>query len=156
VSEISIRGAQRRDVPAILDIEKAQFPEPWSRAMLLEEITNTETRRYRVAIEGGALVGYLGAMFILDEGHVNTLATAPASEGHGVATALLEDFLAAAHHRGTRKLSLEVAVGNSRAQDLYRRFGFAPVGVRRRYYERTGEDALVLWRDLDVTPEEDA
>lgn len=144
----TIRRAERRDLGDLLALEEAQFPEPWTRGMLLDELSERETRRYSVAIEGATLVGYLGLMFVLDEVHVNTLATAPGYEGRGVATALLDEGLAAARERGATRATLEVAVSNERAQSLYYRFGFSPVGVRRNYYERVGEDALVLWADL--------
>lgn len=147
-----IRPATRRDVTALLDIERAQFPEPWTRGMLLDEITNVATRRYRVAVEGRRIVGYLGAMFVLDEGHLNTVATTPGEEGRGIARSLMADFIDAARSRGVRRVSLEVAVSNERAQALYRSLGFSPVGLRRRYYERTGEDALVCWLELDESP----
>ena len=145
----TIRPAERRDVPSLLSLEVAQFPEPWTRGMLLDEITNTENRRYTVAVESSTLIGYVGVMFVLDEVHVNTIGTLPGHEGRGVATSLLADALDAARAQGARRATLEVAVSNERAQALYHRFGFAPVGVRRRYYERTGEDALVLWAELD-------
>lgn len=148
----TIRVAERRDVPALLEIEVAQFPEPWTRAMLLDEITNTETRRYTVATEGGTLIGYLGVMFVMDELHVNTVGTLPGHEGRGVATSLLEEAWAVARGRGAKRATLEVAVSNTRAQALYHRFGFAPVGVRKNYYERTHEDALVMWADLEDHP----
>ncbi|MHB2027410.1 MAG: ribosomal protein S18-alanine N-acetyltransferase [Acidimicrobiales bacterium] len=144
----TIREAQRRDVGEIMAIETAQFPEPWSRSMLLDEITNTETRRYTVATESGVIVGYLGVMYVLDELHVNTLGTLPGHEGRGVATSLLEEAWENARERGVLRATLEVAVSNQRAQALYARFGFAPVGVRKNYYERVGEDALVLWADV--------
>ena len=69
-------------------IEEAQFPEPWIRRMLLDEITNTETRRYTVAVEEKTIVGYLGVMFVMDELHINTIGTLPGDEGRGVATSL--------------------------------------------------------------------
>ncbi len=145
----TIREAERRDVPELLEIEVAQFPEPWTRTMLVDEITNVETRRYTVAVEGERIVGYLGVMYVMDELHVNTLGTLPGYEGRGVATSLMEEAWAVAKERGVRRATLEVAVSNTRAQGLYFRFGFSPVGVRKNYYERTQEDALVLWADLD-------
>jgi ribosomal-protein-alanine N-acetyltransferase len=145
----TLRGAERRDVPDLLAIEVAQFPEPWTRAMLLDEITNAETRRYRVAVEETTIIGYLGVMFVLDELHINTLGTLPGHEGRGVATSLIEEAWRDARERGVTRATLEVAVTNTRAQELYFRFGFAPVGVRKNYYERTHEDALILWADLD-------
>ena len=147
----TIRLAERRDVPALLEIEEAQFPEPWSRGMLLDELGNVATRRYTVAVEGGVVLGYLGVMFVLDELHVNTIGVRPGAEGRGVATSLLDEAWADAAARGVTRATLEVAVSNTRAQALYARYGFAPVGVRKNYYEKTHEDALVLWADL-VTP----
>ena len=71
-----IRPAEKRDVGDLVAIEMAQFPEPWTKSMLLEEITNHESRRYTVAEENGVIVGYLGLMFVLkDELHVNTIGT---------------------------------------------------------------------------------
>ena len=144
-----IRRAERRDVGELVDIENHQFPEPWTRSMLLEEIANTESRRYTVAEANGVIVGYLGVMFVLkDELHVNTIGTRPGHEGRGVASSLLDEAWAEARARGVARATLEVAVSNSRAIALYYRYGFAPVGVRKNYYERTREDALILWADI--------
>jgi ribosomal-protein-alanine N-acetyltransferase len=132
-----------------LEIEVAQFPEPWTRSMLLDEISNVDTRRYTVAVEGKKIIGYLGIMFVMDELHVNTIGTLPGNEGRGVATSLMNDAWVVAKKKGVRRATLEVAASNKRAQDLYYRFGFSPVGVRKNYYERTQEDALILWAELD-------
>ena len=144
----SIRGAERRDVNELLSIEQAQFPEPWTKGMLMDEITNVTTRRYTVAVEGRRIVGYLGVMFVLDELHVNTIGTRVGEEGRGIASSLLDDAWTDARRRGIVRATLEVAVSNERALALYYRDGFKPVGVRKNYYERTHEDALVLWADL--------
>lgn len=148
MSTWTIRLAERRDVPDLLSIEVAQFPEPWTRSMLLDEITNLATRRYTVAVEEKRIVGYLGVMYVMDELHVNTIGTLPGNEGRGIATALMNEAWGVAKERGVQRATLEVAVSNTRAQELYFRFGFSPVGVRKNYYERTNEDALILWADL--------
>ena len=152
----SIRVAERRDVGELLVIEEAQFPEPWTKGMLLDELSNTTSRRYTVAVEDQRVVGYLGIMFVMDELHVNTLGTLPDREGRGVATSLMDEAWADARLRGVARATLEVAVSNTRAQQLYYRYGFRPVGVRKNYYERTHEDALVLWADLDATDDASA
>jgi ribosomal-protein-alanine N-acetyltransferase len=149
VSDWTIRVAERRDVPELLVIEVAQFPEPWSRSMLLDEIGNAETRRYTVAVESKSIIGYLGVMFVMDELHINTLGTLPGHESRGVAASLMDEAWIDAKARGILRATLEVAVSNNRAQALYARYGFRPVGVRKNYYERTQEDALILWADLD-------
>jgi ribosomal-protein-alanine N-acetyltransferase len=145
----NIRLVQRRDVPDLLVIENAQFPEPWTKGMLLDEIQNVESRRYTVAEQKGKIVGYLGVMFVLDELHINTIGTLPGFERRGIASSLMKEMWPVAVERGITKASLEVAVSNTGAQALYYRFGFAPVGVRKNYYERTHEDALVLWAKVE-------
>jgi [ribosomal protein S18]-alanine N-acetyltransferase len=147
-----IRLAERRDVGELLGIEEAQFPEPWTKRILLEEIENTETRRYTVAVEKKRIVGYLGIMFVLEELHVNTIGTLPPEEGRGIASSLLDEAWADAKERGIKRATLEVAVSNQRAIDLYYRYGFRPVGVRKNYYEKSNEDALILWADLSSEP----
>ena len=84
-------------------------------------------------------------MFVDDEAHVTTLAVAEDHRRSGVATVLLLDGVRHAAATGSVQVSLEVAASNHAAQALYRRFGFVPVGVRRKYYPVTGEDALVMW-----------
>jgi ribosomal-protein-alanine N-acetyltransferase len=149
-----IRLAERRDVGELLGIEEAQFPEPWTRRILLDEIENTETRRYTVAVEKKRIVGYLGIMFALEELHVNTIGILPLEEGRGIASSLLDEAWADAKERAIKRATLEVAVSNQRAIDLYYRYGFRPVGVRKNYYEKSNEDALILWADLSSEPSE--
>ena len=86
------------------------------------------------------MVGYFGLMFVDDEAHLTTVAVTPEHQHRGLGTALLAAAAGIARDHGARHLTLEVA-GNERAQALYRRFGFAPVGVRKGYYQLTGEDA---------------
>ena len=148
----TLRRAERRDLAGMLEIERTRFPEPWTRGMLLDELAQVDTRYYAVAVEAGRVVGFVGVMRVLDEVHVNTVGVRADYEGRGLGRALLEHALARAVELGARRATLEVAVSNERARALYQRLGFAPVGVRRRYYERTGEDALVLWADLADPP----
>ena len=140
------------DLEEILVIERAQFDDPWSLQVLRDELDDP-SRRYTKATIDGTVAGYLGLM-VLDaesEAHVNTLATSPGSEGRGIATALLLEGLRAVADLGIHDVTLEVASRNLRAQRLYVRFGFAPVGVRRGYYPRSSDDAVVMWvRDVDT------
>ena len=138
----------RADLPEVLRIEAVQFDDPWTMRILRDELASP-TRRYTKASLDGALAGYLGLMLLEAEAHVNTLASAPEAEGKGVATALLCEGLRAVIDLGVRDVTLEVASRNLRAQQLYTRFGFAPVGIRRNYYPRSGDDAVVMWvRDV--------
>lgn len=143
--ELELSAMRRRDMKTVLSIEARVFPEPWSATIFSSELALRHGRSYKVAKEGRRVVGYRGLMFVGEEAHVTTLAVAPENQSHGVATVLLVDAVHTSLGEGARHLSLEVATGNERAQALYRRFGFAPVGVRKRYYPVTGEDAYVMW-----------
>jgi [ribosomal protein S18]-alanine N-acetyltransferase len=144
-ADFRIEKLKRRDLRHILPIENSVFPEPWSIAVFNSELALRHGRRYRAAWDGDQMAGYIGFMMIGEEAHITTVATAPAYQRSGVATALILDGIHALRGTGVKHVSLEVAAGNEPAQALYRRFGFAPVGVRPNYYPRTGEDALVMW-----------
>jgi [ribosomal protein S18]-alanine N-acetyltransferase len=151
--DLRIEKLRRRDLRYVLPIEALVFPEPWSVGVFNSELALRHGRLYRAAWHGDDLAGYIGFMMVDDEAHITTIATAPAYQRRGVASTLLIDGIYTLLPTGVRHLSLEVAASNERAQTLYRRFGFAPVGVRKGYYPVTGEDALVMWAyDID-TPE---
>ena len=141
---------RRRDLRRVMEIERVVFPEPWSHAVYVSELALRKGRAYRVARRGRETVGYVGLMFVEEEAHVTTVAVAPEHQGRGYGKQIMLGALRTAISEGARHVSLEVAVGNTRAQALYRRFGFVPVGVRKGYYQLTGEDAFVMWAyDVD-------
>jgi ribosomal-protein-alanine N-acetyltransferase len=149
-AELEVVPMRRRDLRQIMKLEQQVFPEPWSHAIFVSELSLRSGRAYRVGRIGRRLVGYYGLMFTEDEAHVTTIAVAPEHQHLGLGTELLLHAISVALGEGTRHISLEVAASNARAQALYRRFGFAPVGVRKGYYPLTGEDALVMWAyDID-------
>ena len=149
--ELRITKLKRRDLRHLLPIEAAVFPEPWSVGVFNSELALRHGRLYRAAWHGDAMAGYIGFMIVDEEAHVTTIATAPSFQRQGVARTLLIDGIHTLLPMGVRHLSLEVAASNEPAQTLYRRFGFAPVGIRKNYYPITGEDALVMWAyDIDT------
>jgi ribosomal-protein-alanine N-acetyltransferase len=151
--ELRLEKLKRRDLRHLLPIEATVFPEPWSVGVFNSELALRHGRLYRAAWVGDDMAGYIGFMIVGDEAHITTIATAPAFQRRGVASTLLIDGISTLLPMGVKHLSLEVAAHNEPAQTLYRRFGFAPVGVRKNYYPVTGEDALVMWAyDID-TPE---
>jgi ribosomal-protein-alanine N-acetyltransferase len=141
---------RRRHLRSVVRIEEDAYPRPWSAALFLSELAQRSSRRYTVGTVGPIVVGYAGLMMVEDDGHITTLTVDPGWHHRGIGTVLLLDLARAAPGLGVRHLTLEVRVGNAPAQELYRRFGFGPVGVRKNYYAETGEDALIMWaRDID-------
>ena len=142
---LRIEKLKRRDLRKLLHIEGVVFPEPWSPEVFNSELALRRGRLYRGAWDGDEMAGYIGFMIVDDEAHMTTIATAPAYQRTGVATTMIVDGIRTLRADGVKHLSLEVAVNNEPAQALYRRFGFAPVAVRKNYYPVTGQDALVMW-----------
>jgi len=144
----TLRPMEAADVPAVAGLEAAAFTDPWSERTLAEELALSD-RRYLVAIgEDGGLAGYGGLMLVGEDAHVLTIAVDPRRRRRGLGTRLLSRLVDEAIAAGARHLTLEVRVSNDAARALYGKFGFEPVGVRRRYYR--DEDALVMWAvDVD-------
>lgn len=142
-----IRPIRTEDLPAVLALEHAHQPRPWSEQVFGEEMS-AEGRVYLVAEAGGTVVGFAGAMIVGDEGHVTNLLVDPDHRGRGVATDMIVSLIRSSVELGARHLTLEVRTRNEAARRLYARFGLAPVGVRPRYYGN--DDALIMWvHDID-------
>ena len=110
--------------------------------------TPTEAERSQAMGESlRSIVGYAGLWQMADEAHVTTIATHPSVRGRGVGELLLLGLISRALEIGAHWMTLEVRVSNTVAQNLYSKYTFKEMGVRRRYYSDNGEDALVLWTD---------
>lgn len=148
--DVVLTPMRRRHLRGVLRIEAQVYPRPWSLRLFMSELALRSTRAYSVALVDGMVAGYSGLMLSGEDGHVTTLAVDPQWQRHGIGSRLLLRMARTAVERGARHLTLEVRVTNDRAQSLYRRFGFAPAGVRKNYYVETNEDALVMWaNDID-------
>jgi ribosomal-protein-alanine N-acetyltransferase len=135
-------------IDSILAIEHASFTNPWTREMYQTELENRGVSFCFLAHDpDGNTVGFCSVWRVLDELHINNLAVLPKYRRAGVATALLERALAEGAASGAARATLEVRRSNDPARLLYERFGFAVAGIRRAYYTKPVEDALVLWRE---------
>jgi ribosomal-protein-alanine N-acetyltransferase len=143
--EVYVGPLRRRHLRSVLRIEAQVYPRPWSHSLFVSELALRSTRAYFVARIGREIIGYAGLMMSLTDGHVTTIAVDPAWQRSGIGTRLLLAVAREGVERGAVALTLEVRLSNRGAQELYRRFGFTPVGVRKGYYADTGEDALVMW-----------
>jgi len=143
---------RRRHLRSVLKIESQVYPRPWSLSLFVSELALRNSRAYWVARVDGMVVGYCGLMVSVDDGHVTTLAVDPAWHRCTIGSRLLLTLAREAIDRGATGLTLEVRMGNRGAQELYRRFGFRPAGVRKNYYVETNEDALVMWADDVAAP----
>ena len=171
---VHVTQMKKRHVRSVLRIEEQVYPRPWSQSLFLSELALRTTRAYFVARIGRDVVGYAGLMTTAEDGHITTIAVDPRWHRHKVGTRLMLGLAREAVARQARNLTLEVRLSNLAAQHLYRRFGFAPVGVRKNYYQdaprrgqrheqdgpshdltdrQPAEDALVMWVHEVHTPE---
>ena len=135
-------------IDAVLAIEQASFTNPWTRDMYVAEQENRGVSFCYLAQDtSGSIVGFCSFWHVLNELHINNLAVLPGFRRGGVASALLAHVLREGARLGARRATLEVRRSNEPARTLYERFGFMVAGVRRAYYTKPVEDALVLAHD---------
>ncbi len=150
------------DVPAVMAIERESFPLPWSSYTYRHELTENKNSHYiviRSRVPGPdvrtwwqrmfrptspPIVGYGGFWLIADEAHISTIAVAQKWRGRGIGELLLTAMIEQAMGMRATMLTLEVRVGNTVAQNLYRKYGFIITGTRPRYYRDNDEDAHIM------------
>lgn len=141
---VRIRRLTYPDLPQVIAIERRAFPTPWSLAMFVLELSKS-SGVCLAAVSGGRLVGYMICSRYETVWHIMNVAVDPGHRREGVATALLSELYARVDDDDAR-FTLEVRRSNHGAIHLYEREGFRAAGLRRRYYQDNGEDALVMWR----------
>jgi ribosomal-protein-alanine N-acetyltransferase len=151
---VAIAAMRRRDLRSVLRIDAQQPQQGWSLGLYLAELRRSRPvgaaggaydRRYLVARVDGRAAGFAGVLFQQPDAHVTTIAVDTAARGRRVGTRLMLVVARLVVAAGADNLTLEVRAANAPAIALYRRFGLAPVGVRRGYYADIGEDAIVMW-----------
>ena len=151
-SDIKIRRMTMADVDGVAAVEAATFPTPWSRDAFASEMSNVAAR-YLVAEKDGRVIGFAGAWIILDESHITNIAVLKDERGQGIGRQLTHGLMQYLSNLGAAYATLEVRKSNIVAQNLYVSLGFIKLGVRKRYYEDNGEDALIMV--CDHMPEAD-
>ena len=132
----------------VLRIERELFPAPWTEAMFRQEVEEKWLSRSFVAKIDGVIVAYVIAWFLRGEVHVLNLAVTKDHQRRGIARRMLAHVIGLASEEACHLVTLEVRVSNDPAKLLYMSMGFAPVGIRRRYYHDNDEDALVMTKRL--------
>ena len=138
-----------RHVDAVCAIDSRCYSRPWSAAQWRTELA-ADDRTHLVARDNDHVVAHAGTLRVLDELHITTVAVDPDHEGKGHGTRLCIELLRLGIAAGATAATLEVRAQAHRTQRLYGRLGFAPAGIRSRYYDRPTDDAVIMWlHDLD-------
>ncbi|MBI5643659.1 MAG: ribosomal protein S18-alanine N-acetyltransferase [Deltaproteobacteria bacterium] len=143
--DYSIQPMTSDDLEDVLKIERASFPNPWTKGQFESELRNpVSTSLTLKAEESGAevLAAYVIYWVVHGEAHILNIAVNPLMRRRGMATVLLRESLKTMRRSLVYEVFLEVRKSNSAARDLYRKFGFVEAFVRRKYYG--DEDAIVM------------
>ena len=133
-------------VAAVAELEKQNFSEPWPDAAIRSELTNALSL-WLVALEDGEVVGYVGSQTVLQEADMMNIAVADTHRRRGIAKMLVEELI---RQLDAYQLTLEVRASNAPAIALYENLGFQQVGLRKNYYRKPKEDALILRKEWKI------
>jgi ribosomal-protein-alanine N-acetyltransferase len=147
---LDIRRLSYADLPSVVALERRAFTTPWSLAMFVLELSKASGVCLAATDDRGEITGYIVCSRYDTVWHVMNVAVDPVLRRRGVATALLSELLAQVGDDA--RLTLEVRTSNAAAIALYEHFGFRSAGLRRRYYQDNGEDAVIMWRTPDGVP----
>lgn len=148
MTTLTMRSMRWWDIEPVMQIERALFgAEAWSDTMFWSELAQPQTRCYYVVDAGDEVVAYAGlCAYPPHESYVQTIAVAASHQQQGIGSRLLTTLIDESQRRECAHLDLEVRADNDVAIGLYERHGFHRIGVRRRYYQPSGTDAVVMRR----------
>ena len=147
MDEIIYREMTVPDVEQVYVIECECFTQPWSMRSLRDEVIKNDVAHYLVAECDGKIVGYVGMWTMCGEAHITNIAVTADYRCRGIATKLILNLMRLAISLGAVCMTLEVRENNLRAQRIYAALDFKFVGIRKKYYSDTGENALILWNE---------
>jgi [ribosomal protein S18]-alanine N-acetyltransferase len=147
--EFLVRPMEPEDIPAVMEIDRGSFPNPWPENTYRYELHENRAAHLLViqSRESPEAIGVAGYWLVVDEAHISTFAVRMEWRGQGIGSVLLNGMLRQAAGLGAVSAMLEVRAGNLAAQSLYRKFGFRDAGTRKGYYKDNGEDALLMTAD---------
>ncbi len=150
---VTIRQMRLDDIEYVSRLERRCYTLPWSSSAYVTEVGNSNAYYTVATLADGTIVGYCGMWVIMDELHMTTIAVDPVVRGLKIGERLLLDLIQEGIRRGAERATLEVRERNTVAHNLYVKYGFEDVAVRKNYYSDNGENAIIMWaNDLTLTP----
>ena len=143
---IEIVRMNESHVSAVAELERQNFSDPWPDIAVRGELTN-KLALWLVALEDGEVVGYVGSQTVLQEADMMNIAVADSHRRRGIAKMLVEELI---RQLDAYQLPLEVRASNAPAISLYEALGFQQVGLRKNYYRKPKEDALILRKEWKI------
>jgi len=144
-SVLSVRDMMTEDVKAVAKLEAEIFSMPWSERAFLEEVGRRD-RLFVVTYVGEQLAGYCGLIPSFDEGDITNVAVSPEMRRKGIAEKMLSVLMKWGGEMGVTDFTLEVRKSNAGAIALYEKLGFVSEGIRKNFYQKPLEDAVIMWK----------
>lgn len=141
--QFEIVDTKSEHIEKIEALEKLCFSVPWTRQQLISQLPDN-MHVFLAAVSGEEVLGYVGMMFVLDEGYISNVAVSPSLRRQGIADALIDELLSRAKMLELSFVTLEVRDSNQSARALYEKHGFTEVGLRKNYYNFPTEDAILM------------
>jgi ribosomal-protein-alanine N-acetyltransferase len=141
-----LRDAAIEDIDSIVIIENLSFSIPWSKEAFINELTRNKCAKYKVVVSSGQVVAYGGMWMMLDEAHITNIAVHPEFRGQGYGDLIMTGLIEAAKNNGMQSMTLEVRSTNTNAINLYKKYNFTDIAVRKGYYQNPVDDAIIMWK----------
>ncbi len=145
--DITVRAARESDIPSLAALERECFSLPWSEDAFFGSMQEENAIFYLCELDGD-IIGYVGALSVLDECSVTNVCTSPSARRMGAGEALMRALEEECSRRAISAIFLEVRVSNSPAASLYTKLGYKKTGIRRGFYSKPKEDAYVYVKEL--------
>jgi ribosomal-protein-alanine N-acetyltransferase len=146
LARLNYEPMQQADLADVVSLEESVYPHPWSMANFVDSL-NSNYEAWVLRDQDGELLGYFLLMAIVDEAHLLNVAVSAEKQGQGLGRFLLNQAVACARGLGMESMLLEVRPSNTRALEIYERYGFKHIGRRKGYYPAANqqrEDAIVM------------
>jgi ribosomal-protein-alanine N-acetyltransferase len=146
LARLNYEPMQPADLLDVLALEESVYPHPWTAANFADSL-NSQYEAWVLRDQNGELLGYFLLMAIVDEAHLLNVAVSAQKQGQGLGRFLLNQAVACARGLGMESVLLEVRPSNTRALEIYERYGFKHIGRRKGYYPAANqqrEDAIVM------------
>lgn len=141
--DYKIINVEEKHIAQIEELEEQCFSVPWTVQQLRTQLSGN-MHVFIAAVSGEEVLGYMGMMYVLDEGYISNVAVSPKYRHCGIADALISEIISRAKELELSFVTLEVRVSNAPAIALYKKHGFSDVGQRKNYYNFPTEDAILM------------
>lgn len=139
-----IRKMTELDLPQVCNIEQETFSDPWTEEDFRSSY-NEPNNEYLVAEQEGVIAGYCGYWGIAGEGYIYNVAVKKEFRRNKIGYQMLKALLTESSSRGIASFTLEVRYSNEAAIRLYESLGFEKAGIRKDFYSKPKEDAVIMW-----------